>query len=77
MIRQGKDEKRENRLVFMNYDLVVVGGGLSGVCCSISALKPQIALCDFPKSKCAILTDCSPKQNVTILDFSSDIQTVI
>lgn len=39
MIRQGKDEKRENRLVSMNYDLVVVGGGLSGVCCSISAAR--------------------------------------
>lgn len=39
MIRQGKDEKRENRLVSMNYDLVVVGGGLSGVCCSLSAAR--------------------------------------
>lgn len=39
MIRQGKDEKRENRLVSMNYDLVVVSGRLSGVCCSISAAR--------------------------------------
>ena len=34
---QGFTEKRRLKVVQENYDLVVVGGGLTGVCCAITA----------------------------------------
>lgn len=39
---QGFTEKRRLKVVQENYDLVVVGGGLTGVCCAITAARTGI-----------------------------------
>lgn len=46
MIKEQRISKRTTKLLKYNYDLVVVGGGLSGVCCAIAAARKgvQVAL---------------------------------
>ena len=39
MIKEEKSKRREIRQEISSYDLVVVGGGLSGVCCSLAAAR--------------------------------------
>lgn len=42
MIKQSFEKKRENRLNELNADLVVVGGGLAGVCAAIVAARENL-----------------------------------
>lgn len=42
MIKEKRIGKRTTKLLEYNYDLVVVGGGLSGVCCAIAAARKGI-----------------------------------
>jgi hypothetical protein len=42
MIREGASEKRILKTVSLSADLVVVGGGLSGTCCAITAARAGI-----------------------------------
>lgn len=39
MVFEEKQAKRNNRQVEMNFNLVIVGGGLSGICCAIAAAR--------------------------------------
>jgi glycerol-3-phosphate dehydrogenase len=39
MIREESQKKRTVKSESAGYDLVVVGGGLSGVCCAITAAR--------------------------------------
>lgn len=41
-IKENKTGKRANKIIKNDYDLVVAGGGLSGVCCAISAARNGI-----------------------------------
>ena len=42
MIKEGYEEKRENKREELNVDLVVVGGGLSGVCAAVVAARENL-----------------------------------
>ena len=42
MIKKGFESKRENKLHCMKADLVVVGGGLAGVCVAIVAARDGV-----------------------------------
>ena len=42
MIKKGFESKRENKLVCLKCDLVVVGGGLAGVCTAIVAARDGV-----------------------------------
>ena len=39
MVFEEKQAKRNNKQVEMNFNLVIVGGGLSGICCAIAAAR--------------------------------------
>ena len=42
MIKKGFENKRKNKLLCLNADLVVVGGGLAGVCVAIVAARDGV-----------------------------------
>ena len=42
MIKESYEQKRENKLDELNVDLVVVGGGLSGVCAAVVAARENL-----------------------------------